>query len=201
MAMTTDINVAERNNATEFENKPFSSHILPAAIITVVFLALILIIITALKLCNCIRRRAMLTSGLSRVFNESDSEQDLQARSNNKELHVCTTKKWFADGTSSENMQTDPEDDISVQEFQEEEDVEEFIGCARNALGKQSLKSLSSNGLGDEREMGARSDDCIVYNPDHDGVHMTVEVEMHPKELQCYSESLDNSSQLAIYSV
>lgn len=189
--MTENIDTTGFNNTTEYENGSFPSHILPAAIITAVFLALILIIVTILKLCSYARRRT--TRGPSRIFNKSDSEQDFQKNHTDSELQV-STDKLFKSG--HENSQVDPEEDTSVQELQEGDDNTgelEFIKCARSAYDKPSWSSRSS--CDDQREMGASSNDYIVYNPDCVVRCMTVEVEMHPKELQRCCES---SSHLAV---
>lgn len=172
-------------STTESEGNSSPSHFLPAAIITAVFIALILVIIAALKLCNYVRQRAS-TKGLSRIFRKTDSEQSLQGRSR-KEIPVYTDKQLEEDVPASGShgsMQIDLEQDTSTQQLYDD-DVRGFIERARMV---QSAGSESSAGSCDEHE-GACSDDYIVYNLDHDGRNniMTVEVEMHPKELQCYS--------------
>ena len=192
-------------SATEFqhENGIFPSHILPAAIITVVFLFLTLTIIVALKLCGCARKKNF-TRGHSRIFNRPACSESEHERKGLDDLHVCTcTQKSHDTGESAncshETMLVDIDEVTSY--FQEDSDMGEFIECARNAHDTHCLRSMSSNCSYDHRDMGACSDEYIVYNPDHDGVCMTVEVEMHPKELQCYRETLDSPAHLAVSSV
>lgn len=180
----TDSDVTTEYSTTE-HGLSFPSHFLPAAIITAVFIALILMIIIVLKLCNCIRQRA-LTRGLTRIFQRTDSEKNLQGLSQ-EELPVFLGKNLeggVALRSSLECTQIDLEENNTSHQFYDD-DVKEFIECARIA---QSLRSASSTSSSCEhRHMGACSDEYIVYNLDHDGeVNMTVEVEMHPKELQCY---------------
>jgi hypothetical protein len=189
------------SSTSESESGSFPPHILPAAITTAVFLTLVFIIIGLLKVCNYARKRTFTDGLLGRIFNKSEMEPD-----NYTELHVCarcTSQQMskLLDGNANgcyENTPIDPEND-SLQETQEGSDMEEFIKCVTSAHGARSLRSMSLNSSYDQRENGAyQSDEYITYNPNHDGLHMTVEVEMHPKE---HHHLWDNSPRLDVSSV